>query len=321
MRRRQMLAVGAACALPFPLAFSKEAYPTRAVSIISGYAPGGPVDIFGRLAAQHFSSELGGHFVVESRPGASGTIAGEAVARAAPDGYTLLVTVPSLFTMVPFMMEGMRVSHRDFMPIGQIAEAPMVLLCHPDVPAATAREFIDLVRKDASLSFASAGTGTLPHLAAELLLSRLDAKALHVPYKGSAAALQDLTGGQIQFATDNVAPAVPLIKAGRLRALAVTSSARFPGLPEVPTLAESGVEDFSATNWFGIFAPAGTPEPIAGRLADAMKQMASSEAFQSQVRLQGASPVSQGPDETRQRIEKEAAQWGPLIKSLNIRTG
>ncbi|MFA7665819.1 MAG: tripartite tricarboxylate transporter substrate binding protein [Burkholderiaceae bacterium] len=317
-RRTALLTLGGSF-IASKFAVADPGYPTKPVSLISGYAAGGPVDIFGRLAANHLSGFLNVPFVVETRAGASGMIAGDHVARSAPDGYQLLVTVPSLFTMLPFMNENIRVRSSDFTPIGQIAEAPLVLLCNPDLPARNAKDLFKLLRKGPSLAFASAGPGTLPHLTAELLLSRIAASAQHVPYKGSAPALQDLIGGQIHFSTDNIAPALPAIKAGRLRALAVTSSKRYAGLPDVPTLQESGVDDFNVTNWFGIFAPAGTAQPVVGRLADAMARMTHDPAFIERVHTLGGVPVDQTPAQTAARIATESAQWGPLIRKLGLK--
>lgn len=321
LNRRHVLAALAGAPLAARTASASDAYPSRSVTLVSGYTAGGPVDVFGRIAANHLGEALRVPFVMENRVGASGMIAGEYVAQSTPDGHTLLVTVPSLFTMLPYMLSNIKVRRDDLAPIGVIAEAPMVLICHPNFPATNIQQFIEEVRKNPKLSFASAGTGTLPHLATELLLARVGASALHVPYKGSAQSLQGLVGGQVSFSSDNLAPSLPLIKAGRLRALAVTSLRRFSGLPSIPTLSESGIDNFSATNWFGLFAPSKTPAPIIQRLEEELRRITINENFKEKVQAQGATIAQQGTEQTRARIIAEGNQWEPLIRQLDIKMG
>lgn len=312
----RMAAVLAALAFVTPA--HPQTYPFKPVKVISGYAAGGPVDIFGRMATAVLSESMAQPFILETKAGASGVIAGEYVAKAAPDGYTLLVTVPSLFTMVPFMTDKPRVNASEFVPVGQIAEAPLVLVVNPQVPAKTVKELVTLL-KNSSFSYATPGNGTLPHLATELFLSRVSGSSIHVPYKGSSLALQDLVGGQVNFAIDNIAPALPLIQAGRLVALAVTSHSRFAGLPSVPTMMEAGVDRFEVTNWFGLFAPAGTPADVVQRLSGNVAKIAASPGLRQRMVELGASPISQRDEDTKSRIAAEAEQWGPLIRKLGIK--
>ena len=301
---------------------ASQAYPTKPVRVVTGYSPGGPVDILGRLLTQRLSTSMGQPFVFENRSGAAGTIAADLVARSAPDGYTLLATVPSVFTIVPHTMEKVRVQASDFIPVVQFAEAPLVLVVNPSVPATTLKELTALLNAPGSkLSYASAGDGTLPHLAMEMLLSRTGGRPLHVPYKGSGPALQDLLGGQVDFMLDVLPSALPMIKAGRLRALAVTSRTRFADLPAVPTVAEAGVAGYEAVNWFGIFAPAATPTAITDKLRTEVEQAVAAKEMHQRLGELGAIPSLRGSDEVAERIKRESRQWGQLIQRLGLKTG
>lgn len=299
-----------------------ENYPSRPVKVVIGYSAGGAVDVHARLIGQKLSTELGQPFVIENRPGASATIAAQVVARSEPDGYTLFVTVPSVFTIVPYTMSKLAASAKDFVPVGEIADAPLVLLVNPSVPAKTFEELVALLRKpDSGLSYASPGTGTTPHLATELLLERIGGKALNVPYKGSNPALTDLIGGQVQFMFDNLSSALPAIQGGKLRPLAITSSKRFASLPDVPTIAESGVPNYEVTNWFAIYAPAGTPAEIVEKLrVQVDRATADSEVARRLIEL-GSVPSHAGSEQIAARISRESTQWQELIKTQGLKLG
>lgn len=313
------LAFALPCLVAAQLA-TAQPYPAKPVKMVIGYSPGGPVDILGRVLAQRLGTAMGQPFVVENRGGAAGTIGAEAVARAAPDGYTLLSTVPSVFTIVPYTMDKARVQASDFTPVVQFAEAPLVLVVHPSVPAAQLNELLALLKAPGSkLSYASAGEGTLPHLAMELLLSRTGGRPVHVPYKGSGPAVQDLLGGQVDFMLDVLPSALPMIKAGRLKALAVTSRTRMAELPTVPTVAEAGVADYEAVNWFGIYAPASTPKAITERLRAEVERVVSAKDMQQRLGDLGAVPSLRGPQEVSDRLQRESVQWGALIQKLGLK--
>jgi len=296
-----------------------QAYPAKPIRMISPYPPGGPVDTFGRLVSSRAAEALGQLIVFENRPGASGLIAGEYVARAAPDGYTLLVSVPSLFTIVPHMVPDAAARIQGLAPVSQFAVAPLVLVVHPSVKAANVKEFVALLQGPASLEYASAGTGTLPHLAMELLLAAVDGRAVHVPYKGSGPAVADLVGGQVKAMVDNMSSSLPHVKGGRLRALAVTSKTRFAGAPDIPTLAEAGVEGYEATNWFGVFAPGGVSKEIVVRLNAEFAKAAFVPEVEQRLKELGATPVAPRPEEIAQQIGKESEQWARIIRRAGIK--
>ncbi|MDR3003485.1 MAG: tripartite tricarboxylate transporter substrate binding protein, partial [Acidovorax sp.] len=286
MRRSTFFKLSVRLCLALPLAVSMQAataqtYPNKPVRIIVGYSPGGPVDILGRVLAQRLSDSMGQPFIVENKGGAAGMIGAEQVARSPADGYTLLTTVPSVFTIVPHTLEKSRVQADSFAPVIQFAESPLVLAVNPSLPVNNLSEFIALVNKQGSkLSYASAGDGTLPHLAMELLLSRTGGRPVHVPYKGSGPAVQDLVGGQVNFTLEVLPTILPMVKAGRVKALAVTSRNRVAELPHVPTVAEAGVSGYEAVNWFGVYAPAATPKPVIEQLRKHVEQVVTTKEMQ-----------------------------------------
>lgn len=316
--KRILAAAGAAALLAAGTVLAQD-YPTKPIRMISPYPPGGPVDTFGRLVSSKAAEGLGQPFVFENRPGASGLIAGEFVARAPADGYTVLVSVPSLFTIVPHMVPDAAARIQGLTPAAQFAVAPLVLVVHPSVKADSAKDLIALLKGASGLEYASAGTGTLPHLAMELLLAAVDGRAVHVPYKGSGPAVADLVGGQVKAMMDNMSSSLPHVKGGRLRALAVTSKARFEGAPEIPTLAESGVPGYEATNWFGVFVPAGTPKAIVERLNAEFGKAALAPDVAQRLKELGATPVAPKPHEIAQQIRTESDQWARIIRRAGIK--
>jgi tripartite-type tricarboxylate transporter receptor subunit TctC len=296
-------------------------YPTKAIRIVTGSAPGGPLDFSARLAAQKLSEAFGQAVVVEPRTGASGTIAGEFVARSPPDGYTLglgsmatLCVVPHLYPKIGYD------SLKDFAPITIVSAVGFVIIVHPSVPARSLKDLIALARASpGKLSFGTAGAGSVTHLGIEMLKSVADVNFLHVPYKGAAPALIDLIGGQTDLMYDSVLTAVPHIKSGKIRALAVGSSRRSPQLPDVPTVAESGLPGFEASTWFGIIAPAATPRDIVSRLHTTLVKTISDKEVTQRLLSQGMDPVLITPEQFAERIRQDLPRWGKLLKSAGIK--
>ncbi len=297
-----------------------QQYPSKPIRLVSPYPPGGPVDTFGRLVSSKVSESVRQPIVFENKPGATGLIAGEYVGKSAPDGYTLLVSVPSLFTMVPHMMDNAKARIQDLVPVAQFAVAPLILVVHPSVGAKNVKDLVALLKNPtARLEYASAGSGSLPHLAMELLLASAGGHAVHVPYKGSGPAVADLVGGQVKAMLDNMSSSLPHARSGRLRALAVTSKERFSGAPDIPTLHEAGVEGYEVANWFGIFAPAGTPREIIAFLNAEFGKAAFAPDVKQRLQDLGASPVAPTPEEVGARIRKESEQWSRVIKQVGIK--
>lgn len=319
LRIGPLLAIGVAVLALSGTAWAQP-YPAKPIRMVSPYPPGGPVDTFGRLMSTKVSANLKQPIVFENRPGATGLIAGEYVGKSAPDGYTLLVSVPSLFTMVPHMMENAQARIQDLIPVSQFAVSPLLLVVHPSVEARDVKDLVALLKNPtASLDYASAGNGSLPHLAMELLLSSAGGRAVHIPYKGSGPAIADLVGGQVKAMLDNMSSSLPHAKSGRLRALALTSKARFSGAPDIPTLAEAGVEGYEVTNWFGIFAPAGTPKEIVTLLNSEFGKAAFAPDVRERLQELGATPVAPTPDEVAAIIKRESDQWSKIIKQVGIK--
>jgi tripartite-type tricarboxylate transporter receptor subunit TctC len=325
MLRSTFLKLSARLCLALPLvvflqAATAQTYPNKPVRVIVGYSPGGPVDILGRVLAQRLSESMGQPFIVENKGGAAGMIGAEQVARSPADGYTLLTTVPSVFTIVPHTLDKSRVHAGNFAPVIQFAESPLVLAVNPSLPVNNLSELIALLNKQGStLSYASAGDGTLPHLAMELLLSRTGGRPVHVPYKGSGPAVQDLVGGQVNFTLEVLPTILPMVKAGRVKALAVTSRNRVAELPQVPTVAEAGVSGYEAVNWFGVYAPAATPQPVIEQLRTHVEQAVSTKEMQQRFAELGAVVAVQGPAQVSERLKRESQQWGSLIQKLGLK--
>ena len=305
--------------LLFPgISYSQE-YPSRPVRIIVPSPPGGGTDIVARVLAQHFAKSFGQQFFVENKPGAGNMIGIEAVARAAPDGYTLLMTASTLalntvlFKKVPYDPV------RDFAPITLTATAPNVLLVHPSVPAQSLAEFIALAKaKPGALSYGTPGIGTSPHLSMELLKSMAGIDLQHVPYKGTAAAVTDVIGGQIAATFANALTAKPQVDAGRVRALAITGPRRIDALPAVPPVAEAGVPGYEAMQWYGLLAPAGTPAAVIERLnAEALKALRSAE-MKERLAADGAEPLGGSPAEFAALIRRELDKWTRVARAAGI---
>ncbi len=307
---------------PLPLgaaACAQDAFPSKPVHLLVPFPAGGAVDIVARTLADELGKRWTANIVIENRPGAGGTIAADATAKAAPDGYTLAV-VASGHAIVPFLYPKLPYDiFADFTPISLLGNSPNLVLVRADSPVKTLADLIALARaKPGQLSYGHAGNGTSPHLAAELLKATAKIDITSIPYKGGAPALNDLLGGHIPISLNNVPEAIAQIKAGTVRPLAVTTAARSPLLPEVPTIAESGWPEYDTGVWWALVAPAPLPADVKAKIyrdtADAMKAPAVKERFG----LLGAVPVGSTPEELTALIRRDYEKWGPIIKAAGI---
>jgi tripartite-type tricarboxylate transporter receptor subunit TctC len=317
--RRAAAGLAALCLLTGP-ALAQD-YPNKPIRLIVPFAPGGVTDTGARVVAERLGARLGQQVVVDNRPGASGNIGTQMGATAAPDGYTLVVGFdgtmvinPHVFAKVPFD------TLKDFAPVSKIGDAALVIVTHPSVPA---KDFAALVAHskatEGGISYGSAGTGSTPHLAGELLRVRTGAKFVHVPYKGGGQALADVVGGSLPMLYTAVAGAYPFIQRGQVQAIAVSTAQRLPSLPAVPTVAESGVPGFEVNSWIGILAPAKTPTAIVERLQRELNAVVQSPDVKE--RLAGLGIVASGntPAQFRSEIEADLRKYGEVVKAANIR--
>ena len=297
-----------------------QAYPAKPVRIVVGYAPGGATDIVGRLIAQKLTEATGQSFVVENRPGASATIASEMVARAAPDGYTLLIAATTSHSILPSLMKLSYDPQRDFAPVSLLALSPLLLALHPSLPIRSVTDLIKLARaQPGQLSFGAGGTGTPPHLAGELFKQMARVDMLYVPYKGEAPAIADIIGGQISMIFSNTVAVLPQVQAGRLRGIAVSAGTRLPTLPDFPTIAESGVPGFLVESWFGLVATAGTPDDVIARLnADTVRGMNQPE-LRDRLAGQGLFVKTGTPKELSALMQSETVKWAKVVKEAGIK--
>jgi len=292
------------------------AYPAKPIRLVVPFPPGGATDILARDVAQKLTEAWGQSVVVDNRPGAGGNIGAELVAHASPDGYTLLMGTVGTHAINASLYAKMPYDHiRDFAPVILVAGVPNVLVVNPALPVNSVAELIAYAKANpGKLNFASSGNGTSIHLSGELFKVMAGVQMTHVPYKGSAPAVQDLISGQVQLMFDNLPPSLPQIKAGKLRALAVTSATRAPALPDVPTMAEAGLPGFEASSWFGVLAPAGTPPAIVAKLnAEIAKWLATPEA-KERLSKQGANAAGGSPEDFVKHIAAETAKWAKVVK-------
>jgi len=310
--------VAAAGALSLaPLAaHAQAAYPSKPITIIVPFSAGGTTDILARVVGLYMGTDLGQPVVVDNRAGAGGNIGGQAAARATADGYTLFMgTVgthainQSLYKKMPFD------PIKDFAPLSRVAMVPNLLVANPSQPYKNVKEMIAYAKANpGKINFGSSGNGSSIHLSGELFKQMAGVDMQHVPYRGSAPAVSDLLGGQISVMFDNMPSAIPHVKGGKLRALAVTTAKRSPALPDVPTIAEAGVPGYEATSWFGLLAPAGTPAPIVAKLnASILKALADPEV-KKKLAEQGAEPFGEKPEQFAAFIQAETAKWGKVVK-------
>jgi tripartite-type tricarboxylate transporter receptor subunit TctC len=293
-----------------------QPYPTKSIRLVVPFPAVGTTDILAREVAQRLSVSFGQSVVVDNRPGAAGNIGSDMVAKSAPDGYTLLMGTVGTHAINPSLYAKMPYNHvKDFVPIVLVAGVPNVLEVTPSLPVNSVADLIKLAKeKPGQLNFASSGSGTSIHLSGELFKTMTGVDMMHVPYKGSAPALTDLMGGQVQLMFDNLPSSLAQIKAGKLRAIAVTSAQRSPALPNIPTIAESGLPGFEASSWFGLLAPAGTPPAIVARVnADVNEWLQTAEA-KEKLLAQGAIPAGGTPEQFAAHIRVETEKWAKVVK-------
>ena len=306
-------------ALSAPTTFA-QTFPAKPVRIIVGYSPGGGTDVLSRVLAKYLGERFQQSVLVENRAGAGGIVGSELAAKAAPDGYTLH-TIPSTHSINPSLYAKLPYDPiKDFAPVTLIATSPNVLVVHPSLPVKSVRELIALGRqRPGELTYGSAGVGSTTHLAAEYFRSMAKIKAVHVPYKGSGQAEIDLGAGQIHYMIDSTPAALPNIRGGRTRALATTGRKRFPILPDVPTVAESGLPEYESVSWWGIVAPAGTPQPIIERFNKEITQVMNLPEVKKLVLTQGAEAWTSTPQGFLDYIKQETALYARIIRDAGIK--
>jgi len=299
---------------------SAQQYPARPVRVIVPFAAGGPADNYARFLAQRLQESLGQPFVVEDRPGAGSVIGTDLVAKAAPDGYTLLLMSNTHTVNETLMASKPFVLMRDFVGIAPINYSDLVLVAHPSVPASNVKELIALAQANpGKINYASSGPGTPYHMAGELFKSMADVYLVHIPYRGSSGARTDVMGGQVDLMFDAVTTMADAARAGKVRALATTGLERSSVLPDVPTVNESGVPGYEATIWLGLLAPKGTPKAIVDKLNDAVTKIASQPEVKREWGKQGATPMIMTPSQFDKYIAADIAKWAKVIKASNIK--
>jgi len=297
-----------------------QTFPTKPIRLIVSYPPGGGADLMARLMAPRMSESLGQPVVVENKPGASGQIAAQEVARASPDGYTLLfdasnyAVTPALFPGLPYEPD------KAFKPVAVLALFPNVLVVTPSFEARDVPQLIAMAKsKPGAIAFASSGNGSAQHLSGELFKQKAGVEMTHVPYKGGGPALNDVIGGQVPVFFGNMASTLPHVKAGKLRALAITGSRRSAGLPDSPTMSEAGVPGYEVYEWNAIFAPAATPAPVFVKIADAAMKAMQAPEFRERVAALGGEVAAYGPVEAERFVRDQTELWGRVVRAAHIK--
>ena len=318
MQRIGILRLIGTAALAAPCLAAAQQYPTKPVRLIVGFAPGGATDIAARAVAQKLTESLRQSVLVDNRPGAAGNLAADLVARAAPDGYTILlvnatIAIPSLFKSLPFDV------NKDFAPISLVGAGPSALVVHPSLPVRKVPELIALAKKrPGELNYASGGTGNITHLAMVLLTGMTGIDMTHIPYKGGGPSTIATMSGEAQLMFSSVASTLAHIKSGRLRALGVSSAKRSLALPDVPTVAEAGLKGYEASSWYGLVVPAATPAPIVERLSTDTAKAVEGAELKEQLVSQGIEPVPGGAAEFSRYLRSEIPKWAKVIKDARI---
>jgi tripartite-type tricarboxylate transporter receptor subunit TctC len=320
MPGRLVRAAAAAIALSFAFAVGAQTYPQKPVRITVPYPPGGTVDLVARHLAQQMGTQVGQQVIVENRAGANGTIGSDFVAKAAPDGYTLLVQA-SIFVINPLFLKNVPYDvQRDFAPVSNIGSVPLLVTAHPSVPAANLRDFVTLVRANPDkYTFATTGLGSAGHLTEEVIKRDAGLSILIVPYKGAGPALTDIVGGQVSALADPLPSSYPHVKGGRLKALAVTSRERVTFMPDVPTMAESGFPGFEMLSWYGLWGPPALPRDIVDRLATEVARAVKSPEMQEKLAAQGFLPNGSTAPEFAAYVKDEIAKYARIVKDANIK--
>jgi tripartite-type tricarboxylate transporter receptor subunit TctC len=316
----RMAAVLLACTVSLAAASAQD-FPSRPIKMVIAFPAGGPADFVGRLLADKLKDQLGQNVIIENKAGASGTLGADYVAKSDPDGHTLFLTTVGAVAITPNMRTDMPYDPvRDFAPITEVVRNTTVLVVRSENPVTSAKELVELARsKPGTITVASTGIGTTPHLALELLQSAAGVKFLHVPYRGAAPALTDLLGGQVQAFFADVPVLLSQIQAGKLRPLAAASDERNPMLPDVPTLAELGYPDTRSDNWYGLLAPARTPAPIIAKLNQAVATVLADPEINRKLVQSGAIPQPTSPDQFGALLKDELARWGRIVREKGIK--
>jgi tripartite-type tricarboxylate transporter receptor subunit TctC len=310
-----------AVALTAAVAGAQQTYPSKSIRYVVPFPAGGPLDIVARALGQELTKSLGQPVIIDNRPGAGGNIGADFVAKSAPDGHTILMGAVSthainvtLYSKLPYDPV------RDFAPVTLITSVPNALVVHPSVPARNVQELIALARSHpGQLNFASGSTGSAGHLAGELFKTMARVDMVHIPYKGAAPAVVDLIGGHVSLMFDNLASGLPNIKAGRVRALAVTTLKRSPMIPELPTISESGLRGFDVSTWFGVFAPGGTSNEIVNKLNSEIVRVLRTQDMKERLALLGAEPVGNRPEEFAAFVKAEIPKYAQVIRASGAR--
>ena len=309
--------MGVLLAATFACGAAAQSYPSKPIRVIVGQAPGGATDIVSRALAQKLTEGLGQTVVIDNRSGAAGSIGSAIAASAPPDGYTALI-VSSTYTINPSLYKKLPFDPvRDLQPVTLIASSPFLLMVHPSIAAKTPRELIALA-KTRKLTFASGGIGSSGHLATELFSSMAGIEMTHVPYKGAGPALIDTLGGQVNLLMSSIVSGMPYAKAGRLRALAITTRTRSPALPELPTISESALPGYDFSSWYGLMVPAGTPQPVIARLHDETVKALKLPDLQQRLASEGCDAVGSTPEQLAAYIKTEMARWAKVVKASGM---
>lgn len=313
------LALAALAPLALSTAWAQGGYPSRTVTFVVPAAAGGTTDISARMAAQALAPVLGQSVVVDNKGGGNGAIAANIVKRAEPDGYTLLMQYSGYHVISPHLTKAPQWDQKDFQPIANVISAPQIIVVRDGLPVKTLAELVAYAKANpGKLNYASSGNGSLQHVTGAMLEQQGGIKMVHVPYKGTGPALQDLLGGQVDLTFGTAPPFMPHIQSGKLRVLAVTGKERLASLPDAPTTAEAGYPGVNATSWFALFAPAGVPKPVIDKLAADMKKVVEDPAFRKKAQEQGAAADYQGPQQLGERVKSDFTNWAGVIKSSKI---
>ena len=308
-----------AALLAAPFIACAQSYPAKPVRIIVPFAPGGGSDLAGRLVAAKLSERMGTQFIVENRPGAGSNLGAEIAVKAPPDGYTLLL-ISASYTVNPSVYKLTFDPINDITPIIQISGGPYVVAIHPSVPANNLKEFVEYAKKQPEkLAYGSSGSGSIMHVASEYFLDAAKIKVLHIPYKGTGPAVADTIGGQVQLVFGAVPVTLPHVKAGRLRALAVTTDKRIAAAPDLPTVAESGYPGYEVTNWHGLVGPKGLPRDIVARLNREIGEVVKGEEMKKNLAADGLEPAGGSPERFGQILKNEMARWAKVVQQAGIK--
>jgi tripartite-type tricarboxylate transporter receptor subunit TctC len=313
---QRLIAACAGCAfITFSGALPAQGYPAKAIRVVVPYAPGGATDLTARLVGQKMQEAMKQNVLVDNRPGAGGVIGADIVAKAAPDGYTVLIAVPAEIAILPHLQKMPYNVARDLAPVSLAAVTPLILVVHPSLPVRSVKELIAFAKaRPGQLTYASAGTGGVQHLSGELLKIAMKLDMAHVPYKGAGPVMPDLIGGHVPMFFSGMPPAMPHVKAGKLRALAVTTTRRSPAAPDVPTMAEAGVPGFDISNWFAYFVPSGTQADVIVRLNSEVNRGLKQPDVREKLASVGAETVGTSPEELARFVRSESEKFARLVK-------